>query len=557
MARTGWFRVATFTVVGVAAFAVVSASAQDDRPAQNGLGSGDSRLQLTLEDAVRRALENNPDLAIVRLDAQVEAARVDESRGAFVPQFSVKFGHSSDVRPPSSFLLGDRGVDVNDWFSSTGLTQRLQWGGGTWSLSWDAARTFTNNPLTSFDPSVQSGFQVAFSQPLLRNRALDSARHQYIISSRNEQTSQLRLRETVVQTAAAVKQAYWTFKATLANVTVQQRSLELAQELVRQNKARVDIGQSPPLDLVQAEAEVAQRRETLIRATTAAGDAEDVLRRLIMDPLHTSFWQTRLDPVDDASGVGPLPDVDAAVTAALNGRYDLARARNDLANASSDVDFYRNQKLPDVRLEASYRGSGLGGTEFLRTGGFPGAVIGTESRGYGSVLNQVFTHDYAAWSFGVVVSYPLGNSYEEAGHVRARIERQQAAQRIASLQLGAVEGVRLAARQVHSTAERIHAARAGATLAEQRLATEQRRFEAGLSTSFLVTQAQRDLVQAQVNLLQATLDHQSSLVNFEALQLAPPRAVGAALGLRGAEVVWLPSSAPQGIFRQASGAGIP
>ena len=114
---------------------------------------------------------------------------------------------------------------------------------------------------------------------------MDLARQQTIVARRNLESSELRVRESVVQTTAAVKQAYWTLKATLANVTVQQRSLELAQELARQNKTRVDVGQTPPLDLLQAEAEVAQRRENLIRANTAAGDAEDRLRRLIMDPV--------------------------------------------------------------------------------------------------------------------------------------------------------------------------------------------------------------------------------------------------------------------------------
>src|SRR5206468_11280150 len=92
----------------------------------------------------------------------------------------------------------------------------------------------------------------------------------------------------------------------------QQRSLELAQELARQNKIRVEAGQIPPLDLVQAEAEVAQRRENLIRANTLAGDAEDRLRRLIADPSDASVWTTRIDPGEEPTGRGALPDVDAA-----------------------------------------------------------------------------------------------------------------------------------------------------------------------------------------------------------------------------------------------------
>jgi outer membrane protein len=514
-----------------------------------------SSLRLTLEDAVRRAVEHNPDLAIVRLNTDTALTRVAESRGAFAPLFSTTLGRSGDVTPPSNFLLGNRGVSVNDWFSSTGVRQRLPWGGGTWNVSWDASRTTTSNPLSSFDPSLVSGIQLAFSQPLFRDRTVDAARHQYAIARRNVQTSELQFRESVVQTVAAVKQAYWTLKATTANVTVQQRSLELAQELVRQNKARVDVGQAPPLDLVQAEAEVAQRRENLIRANAAAGDAQDRLRRLIMDPAAPAFWHVQLDPVDEPSG-GVRPDVEAAVAAASNGRLDVARARNELANAETTVGFYNNQRLPDVRLETSYRGNGLSGTQLLRSGGFPGAVTGQLRRGFGSALDQMFSHEYSTWSFGLTVSYPLGRSYEEAGLARAGAERRQAAQRIASLQLDAAESIRQAGRQVQSTAERIDAARAGATLASQRLDTEQRRFEVGLSTSFLVTQAQRDLVQAQVNLLQASLDHQSSLVNFDAVQQAPPLTEGQTFALSGPDVVLIPPSAPRGVFRQGSAVGL-
>jgi outer membrane protein TolC len=514
-----------------------------------------STLRLSLDDAVRRAVENNPDLAIVRLGTEVEAARVSETRSAFTPMFATTLGRSSTTTPPLNFLLGDRGVNADDWFSSSGVRQRLPWGSGTWSLSWDAARTATNNPISSFDPSLQSGFQIAYSQPLLKDRAIDPAREQYIIAKRNLESSDLRFREAAVQTVATVKQAYWTLKATLANIAVQQQSLELAEELARQNKVRVDAGQDPPLDLVQAEAEVAARRENLIRAKTAADDAEDALRRLIVDPNDASFWQVRIDPAEEPSVVGAPPDLNAAVAKALNERFDLAQAGHDLDNAKTTVDFLQNQRLPDVRLETSYRGNGLSGTQFLRTGGFPGSVTGVRDLGFGSALGQIFSNDYPTWSVGLTVSYPLGRSFEAASLARANVERQQAAERIASLRLQAAETVRRAGRQIQSSAERVGAARAAATLAQQRLEAEQRRYQVGLSTTFLVTQAQRDLLQARVNLLQTTLDYESSLVNFEAVQQAPPLSAGDPGNVRGPNVLQLPTPAPRGIFPSLVGSG--
>src|SRR5262249_29447959 len=277
------------TILAIGALTIASsAAAQTAAPAPT--------VPITLADAVRRVVEHNPDLAIVRLDTEAEAARVGESRGAFTPVFSTAFGRSRTSAPPTNVFLGDSGVTQADWFSTTGVRQRVPWGAGTWSLSWDAARTTTNDPITSVDPNLQSGLLLAFSQPLLRDRRVDAARTQFAIAKRNQDVSELKFRESAVRAIAGVKRAYWTLKATRANIDVQQRSLELAQELARQNRLRVDAGQLPPLDLVQAEAEAAQRRESLIQAKADAEDAEDRLHRLIMDPADTAFWRARLDP---------------------------------------------------------------------------------------------------------------------------------------------------------------------------------------------------------------------------------------------------------------------
>jgi outer membrane protein len=546
----------TRTFVGALAVAAslvaASAAAQIERPAST--PNAEATLQLTLDDAVRRAVDHNPDLAIVRLETEVDAAHVGETESAYLPVFSTTLGRSSNVGPPLSSFLGTRGIDTDDWFSSTGVRQRLPWGSGTWNVSWDASRTTSDSPINSFEPLVQSGLLFAFSQPLLKDRKIDTARQQFIIAKRNQESSEIAFRESVVQTVAAVKQAYWTLKASLAHVTVQQRSLELAEELVSQNQVRVRFGQIPPLDLTQVEAEVAQRRENLIRARADAEDAEDRLRRLIMDPGDSTFWQVRLEPVDAPAGRTSLPDVDATIAKAMNDRYDVARARTEVNNAATNVEFYRNQKLPDVRANASFRGSGLGGTQLLRAGEFPGSVIGRSNTGFGSVLGQMFTSDFPTWSFGLSVSYPLGPSYEKIGFVRSQVEQKQAAHRVASLQLQVAESIRQAARQVRSTAEREDAARAGATLARERLDAERRRYDVGLSTTFLVTQAQRDLLQAEVGLLQASFDYQSSIVNFEALQLAPALSAGERVAVRGSAIVLLPTPEPRGVFRPGAAA---
>jgi outer membrane protein TolC len=536
-------RVLAASVVTLACAATALAQA----PAASG-----SVVQLTLEDAVRRAVDNNADLALVRLEAEASGLGLTQAESAFTPVLSSTFGTTNVTTPPSNLFLGTEGVDTTDWFGAGTVRQRLRRGGGTWLASWDAARTGTDSPISSFDPSLQSNVVLAFSQPLLKDREIDAARQQLIITQRNQEISELQFREAVIQTVGGVKTAYWALRAAAANVVVQQESLALAEELARQTQARVDVGQLPPLDLLAAQAEVAQRREQLIEARRLAGDAEDVLRRLIMSPADSAFWATRLEAVDEPPAGGPPPDVEAAVRAALSGRLDVQQARKNVETADANIRYFDNQRLIDLRLEGSYYPTGLGGTRLQRDD-FLGPVTGREVTSFPSVLGQVLTSDFPAWSLGLTLSYPLGRSYDEARLARAEIERRQAQVRVTSLELRAVEQVRIAARALESTAERIQATRAGADLAQQRLTAEQRRFEVGLSTSFLVTQAQRDLVQAQVAQLQATLDYQAALVAFETFQEAPVLGSATLIGLDGASVVPITPPAPGGVRRAGTG----
>ncbi len=481
-------------------------------------------MRLTLDDAVRMALENNLDIAVDRLEPDVAAQRVAQATSAYLPAFSGVFGRNHQLQPPSNLLVNAGGT-VTDTFNSTlGVGQRLPWAGTSYSLSWNATRTTTNSFFQNFSPSLGSLMQLSFSQPLLRDFAIDSARQQLIISRRNKEMSDTRFRETVVRTLADVKRAYWSLVAARASVGVQQKALDLAKELVRTNTARVDVGSAPPLDLLSAKAEQAQREENLVVAQVVARQAEDALRILTFDANSQSFWAERIEPTDTTPVGLPLPDVDAVIQKAMRTRQDLIRARDDLANAQTSVKFYQSQRLPDVRLQAIYGATGLGGTRWVRTGGFPGTITGSEITNFGSVMNQVFGRNFPSWSFGVNVSYPLGYSYEDAGLVNARLQETQARARLQSAEIRAVRQLRQAAWQMDANTKRIETSRAAREFAEQRLEAEQKRFEVGMSTTFLVVQAQRDLAQARNNELAASLDYVRAIIDFEALQEASPSA---------------------------------
>jgi outer membrane protein TolC len=250
---------------------------------------------------------------------------------------------------------------------------------------------------------------------------------------------------------------------------------------------------------------------------------EDRLRVLILDTGDPDSWHTAIDTIDSPPiGLAP-PDLDGSIRTALDTRTDIARARKDIENADTNVKYTKSQKLPDVRLSVNYLASGLGGTEIVRTGTFPGTIVGSGAvTDFGSVLNQLFSRNYPTWTAGVSVTYPLGESVEQANAARAKLERAQSDERLKSAQAKVVQQIRDASWKIDMNAKRIDTTRAARALAEQRLDSEQKRFEVGLSTNFLVIQAQRDLAQAQTNELSAILDYDLSLVDFDALQEAGP-----------------------------------
>ncbi len=479
---------------------------------------GDDILRLTRDEAIRLAVANNPDLATSRFDPLISAERVRAARAAYVPTLQTGLQRNSQLQPSTSLFTGTSGLETGTWSANASVVQLIPWGGGNYQIGLDTSRTTSNSLISSFNPSLSARLQFSFSQPLLRDFKIDATRAQVDVALRSQTIAESRLQEETVNSSADAERAYWSLVAAFGQVEVQHRALDLALELERNNRARVDVGQAPPLDLVAARAEVAQRRENLIVARTSARQSEDSLRALIIDPKRQDFWSVRLDPADRVPPVGAPPDVDAAVRRALAERTDLLRARKEIEISSTGIALAKSQTQPDLRLEANYITDGAGGTRLIRTGGFPGTIVGSEVTRYPGVLGQVFTLDYPTWTVGVTFSYPLGRSAAEANLARARIEKDQASARLRSLETTAVREVREAAWRLEQNQQRIETAKLSRELAEQRLDAEQKRFEVGMSTSFLVIQAQRDLAIARNNELQSYLDHQLAVIAFETAQ---------------------------------------
>ena len=483
-------------------------------------GSQATVRALTVDEAVRLALEQNVSLQVERLNPVIQDEIVSQAQAAWAPSLFGTTSFRDASNPPNSFLSGSTDTLQTRLLSAeAGIEARLPWG-SQYRVSFDTARSTTNNEFSNFNPELGGGLNLRFIQPLLRDRQIDNPRQQLVVSKRNREISDITLRGTVVSTIRTVKNAYWDLKYAMANLEVQRQSLDLARQTLKDNRTRVEVGTMAPIDIVEAESEVARNEEAVIVAEAGIKQAEDALRALIFDPATPEFWTMTLDPVDAPIMSQPPIDVDGAVRSALDKRTDLMQARKNLDTVDDNIKYYKNQLLPQVTLQADVNTAGLGGTQFLRGAGFPPPVIGEVDRGYGKVLGDSFTFDYPTWTFALNVSYPLGKSTTEATLARTRIEKTQGELSVKNLELQVGTQVRNLGRNVNTNLKRIEATRATRQLNERRLEAEQKKFAVGTSTSFLVFQAQRDLATARANELKAIVDYNKSLVDFEAIQEA-------------------------------------
>ena len=490
--------------------------------------------RLSMNDAVEMALEQNLTIQVERLNPQLQDLSIATVRAAWTPTLSTTFQNNDQQRPSSTQLDGGAISTHTTAFSNDiGISQLTKWG-GNYNVSWNSSTQSTSNFFTSFNPSVRSTINFNYSQPLLRNFKIDNARQQLLISTKNREISDVQLRETIVSTVRQVKNAYWQLSYAIASLAVQQQSLELAKESLRNNQIRVEVGTMAPIDIVEAQAEVARNEETVIVAESNIEEAEDGLRALIMDPVTPNFWNINLEPTDTPLLQTREIDIDTAVRNALSKRTDLSRVRKNLENVDVNIRYYKNQTLPDVNFQMNYSAQGVGGTKLTRDSFFGGNVINSVSKGYGSVLGDVFTSDFPTWTFGFTVGYPIGTSTADVNLVRSRLQRRQTETQIKSTELQVAGEVRRVGREVNTNLKRVDATGSARQFAEQRWEAEQKKFAVGMSTSFLVFQAQRDLAQARNNELGAILDYNRAIVDFDAVQEASLTGGGGSFTLTGA-----------------------
>ncbi len=489
-------------------------------------------LDLGIEEAVALALERNLDIAVERLNPSAFDYSLAALRAQYNPTVTSNIGQNNTVNLPTSQLVGGNRVTVDALTYNFGGQQSLPWGGGNVSVSFNNRKQDSDNRFITFNPQYNTTLQASLSQPLLRNFRTDSTRTQLRVTAINRAISEIQLRTTVTNTLASVRNAYWDLVYAIQAVDVARRSLQLADKLVEDNRIRVEVGTLAPIDVVQAEAEAATRRQALALIEAQAQTAELALKRLIVSGTEDPRWRSRVNPTDRPSLQYEPIDLEAALRNALASRTDLARSKRTLEINEANVALLKNQSLPQANLVASYGLQGIGGT-LLNRDGQGGPIISTVPGGYGDALAFLRDREFPTWNVSLQVAYPIGTNPAEANYQRARLQLEQNRTEMRQVELNVATQVTNTALQVEANWKRVEASRAARELAQRRLEAEQSKFEVGLSTNFFVVQAQRDLADAENVELRAILDYRKSLVDFERVQQTSLGNAGITLGTTG------------------------
>jgi outer membrane protein TolC len=487
---------------------------------------------LTLQEAIERALRSNLDIAVRKLSPGIVGSTVTREESLFDSSFEVIVSAEEQSNPSVSSLGGaDIVVDERRYLETSYIDPLPT--GGRYRLTLRSLRTETNSLFSTVNPSFDSEWEIAFTQPLFKNFGLDANRTRIVVARNNHQISKSDFRQTVLDILALVEQAYWELAFRILDLEVKNQALDLARDLLRLNRTKVQVGTLAPIEITQAEAGVADREEGVIVAQNEIRNAEDRLRQLLGRP-GDPLWGLTLRPMDAPPFDETLPELDASLALAMSHRPDLERMRLALSSREAEFALARNLRRPDLVFDAAYGARGLDG-EFRdcvdasgNSLGFIDDVFFTDadctgalgtrmdvSNGFSDAFRQARERDADFWTTGLTLRVPVGNRDARGRYIGARLAREQAEIELKLLEQNATVEVRRAVRQIETDIKRVRAARVNSRLQKEKLEAEQKKFENGISTSFNVLEFQEDLAQARSRENLALVDYNKSRAELQ------------------------------------------
>jgi len=462
---------------------------------------------LTLRQAEELALRQNLALQSGVYGYRAAAAGVGENRGLlYDPQLRLfaAQGATSDALN----LVGTPESSTRYTRLDAGVSQTLPTGGSL-SLGLNNLREDDNDSaVAAFDPSWRSELRLSLVQPLLKGAGREALEEPLLLAVKGEEAADAALEQTAVALLAAVRDQFAEIRRAGEVTTSREASLAVASTLLDENRAKVEAGVLPPLDILEAEVGLKLRERELLDARQNWQDQLDRLAELL-DLLPP------VEAVNDPFVAESVETDEAAdVAAALQRRPDLRQARIDEESLRLQGRLAGDRRKPRLDLSASYAQKGLDGD-------------------YGDDLDQTLSRDLPSWEVGLTFTYPLGNR-----QARNEALRKQALADARHSEVGAFEAavrreVRATSRQLLVGTARLEVTATAVEFAEEKLKTLLKRRSVGLATTRAVLEGEADLAQARTDRADAQAAYEKALTAYlvatgrlldhERVQLGPGR----------------------------------
>ncbi|MGI8567110.1 MAG: TolC family protein [Pyrinomonadaceae bacterium] len=487
-----------------------------------GVTSGETR-SLSMNEAIRRALENNNDIEFARNDVRLAESFLRSLQGAYDPVFEIVPQINNSVSPQQSSLGGSDqsgSVTQTDFSVGPSVLRRFETGGGQYEFFFNNNRRTTNSRFNNFTPVYSSNLGVSFTQPLFRDRAIDNTRRNIRIQRKRLEQTDADFRRRTVEVIAQVQRAYWDLVFAMRDEQNQIANLNLARENFRRIEASVVAGALAPLERAEIQTELSNRESSLLLSSQNVSIAENNLKFLILkDPLAPD-WSAALVPTDQPAFNSTPVNLTDALTEARANRPEIRRLRLQQDISDIDLVYFKNQTRPRVDIQSTVSTTGLAGTPVANfdpiTGNpLPSNIPENLSGGYFRNIRNLFGLDTRNIVVGVAIQIPLRNRTAEANLTTARIEREQLAATTRAQEQSVEVEVRNAAQAVETSRRRVLSAQEARRNAELQLTGEQRLFQVGRSTSFLLFQRENQLVNARNQELRAETDYNKALAELQ------------------------------------------
>jgi outer membrane protein len=489
-------------------------------PSTERTGVGPEKLSLTLNDAVRMALENNNEIEIMRGDVRFAGTSLRSVEGVYDPVLRLNPQFSTSILPNASVIGGSNrnpgAVTETTWRGGASIAKLFSFGGGQYEVFSSSGRTTTNSILTQLSPQYSSEIGVSFTQPLLRNRGIDRYRREIRVQRKRLDQSDAEFRRKAIEIIAAVQRAYWELVFSRRDQENREANLALAHEQFRVIEERVGEGRSAPLDRAEVETETSTREAELIRAVRDVSIAENNLKQLLLRDPNANEWTAQVLPLDAPRSDSFAINTDEALKAARENRPELERLRLEQEVNAVDIQYYRNQTRPRVDLQSTVSTVGLSGSfvppsSIFQTRPLPGDYFG----GGGRAWNNAFNFDTRSIAVGLTIELPIRNRTAQANLSGAKVRKDQLQASTRSIEQSIEVEVRNAVQTLDTARRTVTTARSARASAQLQVAGERELFQNGRSTTFLVFQRENALANARNLEVRAETDYHKALSDLQ------------------------------------------